>query len=369
MSLTVYNRNNFDFTREYMFMGEKLNVARFDKQRYPLFENINRRMISLYWVPEEISMMEDIRDWNDNMSEGEKHIFTANLKYQTFLDSVQGRSPTQVLLPMASLPEIEGCIETWSFFETIHSRSYSHIIRNVYTDPSVVFDGIMVTPEILKRAETVTSAYEELYNAYMKFELGADTTITRRQIKEKLHDCMVAVNVLESVRFYASFACTLAFHKQNKMRGTGNIITLIARDEAEHVNLTRQIYRHWLLGQDDPEMKAICLERKHVVERLFEEAREQEKEWVEYLFQKGSMRGLNDKILVQYLDYITERAMKGMSLDVQLKTQHPIPWIEDYFSSSGRQNAPQETENTAYLVGAVNSDLDDDDFSDIFGDD
>lgn len=369
MSLSVYNRKNFDFTNENMFMGEKLNVARFDKQRHPIFESINRRMLSLYWVPEEISMVEDIRDWRDNMDEGEKHVFTSNLNYQTFLDSVQGRSPTQVLLPMASLPEVEGCIETWAFFETIHSRSYSHMIRNVYNDPSEVFDRIMVTPEILKRAETVTAAYDDLYNTYVKYELGTDPFITERMVKEKLHDCMVAVNVLESVRFYASFACTLAFHKQQKMRGSGNIITLIARDEAEHTNLTRQIYRYWAMGADDPEMKEICAKRKDVVYETFNTALKQEKDWAGFLFHKGSMRGMNEKIISQYLDYISERAMKSMLLDVKMNTQHPIPWIEDYFRSSARQNAPQETENTAYLVGAIQNDMESDDYDDMFGDD
>lgn len=368
MSLSVYNNKNFDFTREYMFMGEKLNVQRFDKQRFPVFENINRRMLSLYWVPEEISMMEDIRDWRDNMNDAEKHIFTSNLKYQTFLDSVQGRSPTQVLCPLVSLPEIEGCFETQAFFETIHSRSYSHIIRNVYNDPSAVFDSIMDTPEIIRRAETVTAAYDDLYNAHMKYEFGLEG-VTKRDVKEKLHDCLVAVNVLESVRFYASFACTLAFHKQQKMRGTGNIITLIARDEAEHVNLTRQIYRTWMHGLDDPEMKKICEERKYVVSDMYDVALAQEKEWAEYLFQYGAMRGLNEKILHQYLDHIGERAKYAMGVEIPLTTTNPIPWINDYFSSSGRQNAPQETENTAYLVGGTQNDMNADDYDDIFGDD
>ena len=228
-SYTTFSRNNNDQTKEPMFFGQPVNVARYDQQKYPIFEKLVERQLSFFWNAAEIDVSKDRLDYS-KLTEAEKHIFLSNLKYQILLDSVQGRSPNAVFLPIVSLPELESWIEVWSSFEVIHSRSYTHIIRNIVTDPSVVFDDIMDNEHIMKRAESVTKYYDDLYNSVQQYQcLGEKSGLTLKDLKKKLYLCMMAVNVLEAVRFYVSFACSFAFAETKRMEGNAKIIGLISR--------------------------------------------------------------------------------------------------------------------------------------------
>ena len=240
MTKTVFNRDKVDFTKQFMFFGKAQNTQRYDVFRFPEFDKLNQTMLGYFWRPEEVSLQKDRSDYA-NFRPEQKHIFTANLKYQTLLDSVQGRGPALAFLPHVSLPELEGCIVTWDFFETIHSRSYTHIMKNVYPDPSEVLDTILDDKEILKRAETVTKHYDNFTIAADKYFHNKKGTM--RDVKKKLFLAMMNVNILEGLRFYVSFACTFAFGELKMMEGSAKIISLIARDEATHLNLTNHILK------------------------------------------------------------------------------------------------------------------------------
>lgn len=303
----------------------------------------------------------------------EKHIFISNLKYQTLLDSIQGRSPNVAFLPLISIPELETWVETWSFSETIHSRSYTHIIRNIVNDPSVVFDDIVENEEILKRARDISSYYDELirltnlYHMYGEGDhhvQGKTVNVTLRKLKKQLYLCIMSVNALEAIRFYVSFACSFAFAERELMEGNAKIIKLIARDEALHLTGTQHMLNLLRSGQDDPEMAEIATECEQECYDLFVEAAEQEKEWAEYLFSEGSMIGLNKEILCQYVEYITNIRMQAVGLKLPFKARsNPIPWINAWLVSDNVQVAPQEVEVSSYLVGQIDSQVDTDDLS------
>ena len=257
MAKTVFNKEKVDFTKSTMFFGPDQNTQRYDVFKFPEFDKLNQTMLGYFWRPEEVSLQKDRADFA-NFRPEQKHIFTANLKYQTLLDSVQGRGPSLAFLPYVSLPELEGCIVTWDFFETIHSRSYTHIIKNVYPDPSEVFDTILDDKEILKRAQSVTKNYDS-------FTLAADDWFHRKQgtmydVKKKLFLAMMNVNILEGLRFYVSFACTFSFAESKNMEGSAKIVSLVARDEATHLNLSTHVLKNWIKGNDDPDMKKIARE-------------------------------------------------------------------------------------------------------------
>lgn len=365
-SYTTFSKEDNNQIKEPMFFGQPVNVARYDQQKYPLFEKLVERQLSFYWQPQEVDVSRDRMDYM-NLTDAEKHIFISNLKYQILLDSVQGRSPNAVLLPIVSLPELESWIEVWSSFEVIHSRSYTHIIRNIITDPSIVFDDIMQNEHIMKRAESVTVYYDDLYNSVQRYQvLGSDSGLTLRDLKKKLYLCLMAVNVLEAVRFYVSFACSFAFAETKRMEGNAKIIGLISRDEALHMSGTQNMLKLLASGVDDPEMKEIADECFLESLQIFQEAANQEKEWAKYLFKDGSMLGLNEKILSQYVDYITGARMRALGLPSLFPDAkvNPIPWINNWLSSDNVQVAPQETELSNYLVGQIDSDLSDSDFDD-----
>lgn len=366
MSYSVFNQTPNNALTEPMFFGNPVNVARYDQQKYQVFEKLIEKQLSFFWRPEEIDVSKDRIDFN-NLSESEKHIFLSNLKYQTLLDSIQGRSPNVVLLPLVSLPELETWIESWSFFETIHSRSYTHIIRNIINDPSLVFDDIVVNEEILKRASDIAVYYDDLYHACQKYAvLGVESGYTLRDLKKKLYLCIVAVNVLEGIRFYVSFACSFAFAERKLMEGNAKIIKLIARDESLHLTSTQHIINIFAKGQDDPEMQDIHYECFSECYEIFQKAAEQEKQWAQYLFKDGSMVGLNEAILCQYVEYITNERAKAIGLPEIFKgvSSNPIPWIANWLVSDNVQVAPQETEISSYLVGQIDSNLGDNDFDD-----
>lgn len=221
----TYNPNVNDQLKENMFFGQNVNVARYDQQRHPIFDKLTERQLSFFWRPEEVDVTKDSRDFA-GLPEHEKHIFLSNLKYQILLDSVQGRGPNAVLLPIASTPEMEVWIETWGFSECIHSRSYTHIIRNLFSDPSVVFDDIVPNPQIAKRAKSVGKLYDRLAEATDQWRHGK---LPVREAKKALMLCMASINILEGVRFFVSFACSFAFAERKLMEGNAKIIRLIAR--------------------------------------------------------------------------------------------------------------------------------------------
>ena len=357
-----------------MFFGQPVNVARYDQQKHPIFEQLIEKQLSFFWRPEEVDVSKDRIDYG-NLSTHEQHIFISNLKYQTLLDSIQGRSPNVVLLPLVSIPELETWIETWSFSETIHSRSYTHIIRNIVNDPAVVFDDIMDNEHILQRASDIAHYYDELYQNSQLYSLfgpgthmvnGEQKHVDLRKLKKQLYLCLVAVNVLEAIRFYVSFACSFAFAERKLMEGNAKIIKLIARDEALHLTSTQHMINILASGKDDPEMAEIAEDCREESIEIFRKAAEQEKEWAGYLFKDGSMIGLNKDILCQYVEYITNLRMEAVGLPSIFpdSKSNPIPWINTWLSSDNVQVAPQETEISSYLVGQIDSDLSDSDFDD-----
>ncbi|WP_019673399.1 class Ia ribonucleoside-diphosphate reductase subunit beta [Psychrobacter lutiphocae] len=374
MNYSIFCQTPNDQLKEPMFFGQPVNVARYDQQKHPVFEQLIEKQLSFFWRPEEVDVSKDRIDYA-NLSAHEQHIFISNLKYQTLLDSIQGRSPNVVLLPLVSIPELETWIETWSFSETIHSRSYTHIIRNIVNDPSVVFDDIMQNEHILQRASDIAYYYDDLYQSSQLYSLfGAGTHIINGEekyvdlakLKKQLYLCLMAVNVLEAIRFYVSFACSFAFAERKLMEGNAKIIKLIARDEALHLTSTQHMLNIMASGKDDPEMVQIAKDCYEDSIDIFRKAAEQEKDWAGYLFKDGSMIGLNKDILCQYVEYITNLRMEAVGLPALFPDSrtNPIPWINTWLSSDNVQVAPQETEISSYLVGQIDSDLSDADFDD-----
>ncbi|CAD83168.1 ribonucleoside-diphosphate reductase 1 beta chain [Candidatus Blochmanniella floridana] len=372
MAYTTFSQNKNNQLLEPMFFGQPVNIARFDQQKHIIFEKLIEKQLSFFWRPEEIDISKDRIDYQ-SLPNHEKHIFISNLKYQTLLDSIQGRSPNIALLPLISIPELETWVETWSFFETIHSRSYTHIIRNIVNHPSVIFDDIVTNKEILKRAKDISMYYDDLIkltNYYYTLGIGKhrvnNTTITvnLHELKKKLYLCLISVNVLEAIRFYVSFACSFAFAERELMEGNAKIIRFIARDESLHLNATQHILNLMRSGSDDPEMVDISLICQEESYNLFLMAAEQEKTWAHYLFKDGSMIGLNKEILCQYIEYITNIRMQAIGLKTPFNTKtNSIPWINAWLSSDNVQVAPQEVESSSYLVGQIDTQIQDNEFN------
>ena len=371
--VTVFNKEKNNTNQSPMFFGPPLGVQRYDGAKYPVFDKLTNQQLGYFWRPEEVSLQKDRSDFG-TLNDTQKHIFTSNLRYQILLDSVQGRGPGLAFIPYCSLPELESAMIAWEFFEMIHSKSYTHIIKNVYPDPSVVFDTILDDEKILARARSVTEAYDDFINAAQQYgsgnmwehnldgvPLGHYELV---ELKRKLYRAVVNVNILEGIRFYVSFACSFAFGELKLMEGSAKIISLISRDEAQHLVLTQQILGKWAQG-DDPVMLQIIKEEKDRVTEMFVNAVNEEKAWAEYLFKDGSMIGLNAKLLGQYVEWIANRRMKAIGIDpiydIPLRN-NPLPWTEHWLNSRGQQNAPQETEIESYVVGGIKQDVTSDTF-------
>jgi len=374
MSYSIFPKNDNDQLKEPMFFGQPVNVARYDQQKYPIFEKLIEKQLSFFWRPEEVDISQDRIDYQ-NLPDHEKHIFISNLKYQTLLDSIQGRSPNIALLPLVSLPELETWIETWAFSETIHSRSYTHIIRNIVNDPSIIFDDIVRNENIRMRAQDISFYYDNLIHQtmlYVQFGAGehvingAPQHVKLRDLKKTLYLCLMSVNILEAIRFYVSFACSFAFAERKVMEGNAKIIRLIARDEALHLTSTQHMLNIMRSGNDDPEFAVIAREAEEQCFQMFKTAAEQEKRWADYLFKDGSMIGLNKNILNQYVDYITNIRMTAVGLKPAFESakHNPIPWINTWLSSDTVQVAPQEVELSSYLVGQIDAEVSADDLND-----
>ncbi len=374
MAYSIFSKVDNDQLKEPMFFGQSVNVARYDQQKYPVFEKLIEKQLSFFWRPEEVDISQDRIDFQ-NLPAHERHIFLSNLKYQTLLDSIQGRSPNVALLPLVSIPELETWIETWAFSETIHSRSYTHIIRNIVNNPAIIFDDIIKNENIRERAGDIAFYYDDLiHHTMLLAQLGVGqhvingetVTVSLREMKKKLYLCLMSVNILEAIRFYISFACSFAFAERKVMEGNAKIIRLIARDEALHLTGTQHMLNLMRSGQDDPEFAEIAAELSEQCNKMFREAAEQEKKWADYLFKDGSMIGLNRDILVQYVEYITNIRMGAVGLKPAFPEakNNPIPWINTWLSSDTVQVAPQEVELSSYLIGQINSDVSNDDLND-----
>jgi len=372
--MTVFNSEEVDTKKQPMFFGKPLGVQRYDSFKYPVFDRLTTQMLGYFWRPEEVSLQKDRADYQSLRPE-QKHIFTSNLKYQILLDSVQGRGPGMAFAPYCALPELEGAMNVWQFMEMIHSKSYTYIIKNVYPDPSEVFDTILNDERILDRANSVTRAYDEFINEAHQWdqsnlwkdgwENSQAKDFALHELKRKLYRAVANVNILEGIRFYVSFACSFAFGELKLMEGSAKIISLISRDENQHLVLTQNIMKNWMNG-DDPEMQEIAKEERNNVIAMFKNAVEEEKEWAEYLFSGGSMIGLNNKLLNQYVEWIANKRMKALGIDPvydQPLRNNPLPWTQHWISSKGLQVAPQETEVESYVVGGIKQDVKKDTFS------
>jgi ribonucleoside-diphosphate reductase beta chain len=353
-------------TEAMAFLDEGLGMQRYDVMKYKQFDKLTEKQLGFFWQPQEVDVSKDSKDFKD-LTRHEQHIFTSNLKRQILLDSVQGRSPNLALLPIVTLPEIETWIETWAFSETIHSRSYTHIIRNIYSNPSIVFDSLLDSKEIVDCAGDISKYYDDLIEYSQWYQLlGAGThtvngkkiTIDVYELKKKIWMCLNSVNVLEGIRFYVSFACSWAFAELKKMEGNAKIIKFIARDENVHLASTQYLLSK-VLTKEDPDFARIAEECEDEIIQMFVDAVEQEKQWAQYLFKDGSMIGLNTELLNNYIEWIACKRMTALGLrcPYTVPQANPLPWTQKWISGAEVQVAPQETEISSYIIGGVKKDV------------
>ena len=359
---TVFDANDkTDHTKSLAFLDPHggVSIQRYDTLKYKQFDKLTDRQLGFFWRPEEIDILRDAKDFKD-LTPNEQHIFTSNLKRQILLDSVQGRAPAVAFGPICSLPELETWITTWTFSETIHSRSYTHIIRNVYANPSKIFDEMMDIQEIVDCAGDITALYDKLIEMNNNSALGQQTSSYEH--KKALWLALMSVNILEGVRFYVSFACSWAFAEFKKMEGNAKIIKLIARDENLHLAGTQTLLK--LLPKDDPDYAQIEIECRDDAIKLFDDAVNQEKAWAQYLFKDGSMIGLNYQLLAEYVEFIANKRMQAVGLGQPYATKtNPLPWTQKWIAGAEVQVAPQETEISSYVIGGTKQDVDKNTFS------
>lgn len=363
--------NRVDHTKVKAFLDPSggPTIQRYDTLKYKQFDGLTDKQLGFFWRPEEVDIYQDAKDFK-NLTEHERHIFTSNLKRQILLDSVQGRAPAESFGSIVSLPELENWIITWTFSETIHSRSYTHIIRNVYSNPSKVFDEMMDIQEIVNCADSISEYYDDLIETAGYYNLlgfgthtvnGKKVVVDEYELKKKLWLALMSVNILEGVRFYVSFACSWAFAELKKMEGNAKIIKLIARDENLHLASTQALLK--VLKKDDPDFERIAEETEAECVQMFIDAVDQEKVWADYLFKDGSMIGLNTQLLSEYIEYIATKRMTNVSLKSPYNQKsNPLPWTQKWISGAEVQVAPQETEITSYVQGGTKQDVSADTF-------
>lgn len=379
---TVFNTQQVDVLNEPMFFGSGLGIARYDIQRHKVFEDLTEKSLSFFWRPEEVNLMLDSAQFN-KLPQFQQDIFTNNLKYQSLLDSIQGRAPSAVLMALISDPSLDTWVATWTFSETIHSRSYTHIMRNLYTDPSKVFDEIVLDEAIMKRAESIGKYYDdvlvktrewenakEIFKCFSENEYDLDAYSNslmhmeecKHDLMKSLYLCLHVINALEAIRFYVSFACTFNFHKNMEiMEGNAKIMKFIARDEQLHLKGTQYIIRQLQSGTDGDEWVQIAKECEQEAVDIFMEVNRQEKEWAAHLFKDGTCPGINTQSMCAFVDYLTVSRMKQCGLPCPITdapTKHPYPWIREYLNSDLVQAAPQEVEISSYLVAQIDNDVD-----------
>lgn len=368
---TVFNTSPVNILTEPMFFGSGLGLARYDIQRHRVFEELIEKSLSFFWRPEEVNLMMDAAQFN-KLPQYQQDIFTNNLKYQSLLDSIQGRAPSAVLMALISDPSLDTWVATWTFSETIHSRSYTHIMRNLYTDPSKVFDEIVLDEAIMKRAESIGKYYDDVLVKTRHWENAKNRCFNqdnieikeaKRDLMKSLYLCLHVINALEAIRFYVSFACTFNFHKNMEiMEGNAKIMKFIARDEQLHLKGTQYIIRQLQSGTDGDEWVKIAQECEQEAVDIFMEVNRQEKDWAVHLFKDGDVPGLNTNSMWSFIDYLTVSRMKQCGLPCPITdapVKHPYPWIREYLNSDNVQSAPQEVELSSYLVAQIDNDVDD----------
>lgn len=357
--MSVFQKNTGTHLQKRMFLDEPVDIARYDQIRYPWLQKLTNQQLGYFWRPEEVELFKDKKDFAD-LQPHEQHVFTSNLKRQILLDSVQGRAPSVAFLPICSLPEMESWIKVWTFSEEIHSMSYTWIIRNVYADPSRVFDEMLEIQEIVDCAKDISEHYDDLIR--MTTEMLAAGVPLRSEweggleLQRLIWPCLMSVNILEGVRFYVSFACSWAFAETKRMEGNAKIIKFICRDENLHLAGTQQILK--ALQVEEPYYARIAKEEEEKSVELFRSAAEQEKEWARFLFNGGSMIGLNEKLLCDYVEYITNRRMGAVGLPkLYAEKGNPLPWTQKWIAGSEVQVAPQEVQISSYVIGGVDNDI------------
>lgn len=352
--MTVFNKKVVDFTKQPMFLGEPLNVARYDVMKYSKFDSFTEQQLSYFWRPDEVSLTKDIHDFKNKMTDADRSMFIKNLRYQILLDSEQGRAPTQVFGAICSLPELENWLTTWAFSETIHSRSYTHIIKNVFDDPSEVFDSIMTTPEIMERALATSKYYDDMerWNAHW----SAGGLPPQAEYQEVIYKALVNVYALEAIRFYVSFICSYSFAERGLMEGNCKIIGLINRDEFLHQGSVHYMLKLITTGKEFPGL-GDKIDFQGIAAKMLTEVYEQECLWADYLFEDGPVPGLNRDVIVEYLGWLTNTRYRDLGFTgvVVEGAPHtnPIPWVDSYMKSAATQVAPQEAELSSYMVGAI----------------
>jgi len=362
--MSVFNKNKKANTKRKMFLDGSVDIQRFDDVKYKQLDKMTERQIGFFWQPAEVDLSKDSKDFKD-LSDSEKHIFTSNLKRQIVLDSVQGRSPSLTLLPLVSIPELENWITLWTQNEGMHSRSYTHIIRNVYSDPAKIFDEILNIPEIVECADSITTYYDQLHTAALEYQLlgvgnhtinGKKVLVDTYELKKKIWLVINSINVLEGIRFYTSFACSWAFAELKQMEGNAKEIKLICRDENLHLGFTQTLIK--LLPQDDKDFVKIKSQCEAEVTKMFVDAVDQEIQWADYLFKDGSMIGLNKELLTDYVEWIANKRMNSLGLTSPYKGgSNPLPWTQKWIAGGDVQVAPQEVQLSSYIVGGTKQDV------------
>lgn len=359
--MPVFNEQIIDFKKEPLFFGSGCNIQEYTNPTYPVFAKLDDDMEEAYWTASEVSLIKDRAEFKV-MEGGQKFIFLANLKYQITVDSIQGRGPLLAFLPVITNPELEACVITWGFFEKIHSKSYTYMIRNLFANPDDVLKHILDVPEILDRARTIGFYYDDFIDYMYKWKTDP-TSVDIKLLYKKFYLALICVNILEGVRFFVSFACNFAFGENKIMEGTSKIMNLIARDEAKHLGLTQHCIKRIHDGSQQDMWVDIVAECKQEVNDMFVLAAQQEKDWATYLFENGSMLGLTEPILHQYIEHMTNKRMKSIGFKPHFHaTPNPLTWMNRWLSSKAVQVAPQETEIESYLIGAIDSDISNDDF-------
>lgn len=359
MSKAQYNlTTKTDYLQRKMFLDPlgPVTIQRFEEVKYQKLQKIEQTARGFFWVPEEVNLSKDANDMKD-ASEAVSHIFTSNVLRQTALDSLQGRAPAQVFIPVCSIPELEALMSNWSFFETnIHSRSYSHIIRNIYNVPKEVFNTIHDTQEIVDMASSIGNYYDKLHLINCKKELGEE--IDEQEHINAIWLALHASYALEAFRFMVSFATSLAMVENKLFMGNGNIISLILQDELLHKEWTAWIINN-VVKEDNRFVKAktICEDE---VRKIYEDVIKEEKDWASYLFKKGPVIGLNSNILKDFVDYTAVDALKQIGIKYwnPAPKSTPIPWFNKHTDTSKKQTALQESESTSYVIGVLTDTLD-----------
>nr|NDG05666.1 ribonucleotide-diphosphate reductase subunit beta [Oxalobacteraceae bacterium] len=366
MSKQQYNlRTDTNYLKRHMFLDPQgpVTIQRFEEVKYQKIAKFEQEARGFFWVPEEVSLTKDAQDFKE-ASDTVRHIFTSNLLRQTALDSIQGRAPSQIFTPVVSLPELEALIYCWTFFETnIHSRSYSHIIRNIYNVPRDEFNKIHDTQEIVSMASSIGRHYDDLHQINCRIEAGGK--VSEQDHVRAIWMALNASYALEAFRFMVSFATSLAMVENRIFIGNGNIISLILQDEILHRDWTAYIINQ--VVKEDPRFAAVKVQCEGEVYAMYQDVIREEKAWADYLFRKGPVIGLNANILKDFVDFTAAAALKeiGIKYTEPAPRSTPIPWFMKHVNTSSKQTALQESESTSYVIGAMSDTIDYDDLPSI----